>query len=347
MKSIPIIFIFFALLESAISSWSDPVTVFESQYLDGCRITSYYYDPSSKISHVFFVEGLPGKNYYYALDENGNKLYSTVFTDSYGAWSGIIKGSDDGKSLFIAMQGYRKVGIRMLSDVNFTESKDGGKTWSPVITTPHKSGSDETNRLLGDMIVQKQTGRIFIFYGLYESKELGMVTRTPGSTIFSQEVIIEKQIIPEDITAAYTTSGSTTTLHLFYGVSNALRYTQSTNNGNTWEYPENVLTYLYPHHYQAFVNQAYSDNVYVGVFEGTPSKAALMISKDSGETFKKSVYVTEQESNTDWNQMGFAVCGSKSVPFVASMVVTYKNNQRNPEYSWVDAAGTTIKGRTH
>ena len=183
--------IFVLLAIGTALSWNTP-TMLESR---GVGLNDFYVDPFTGTHHliVTFYYDKPVSNvYYYQLDESNKVVYSSVWNDTnvlryYGL---RIIGSGNGKNLYAVLEGTYKHGHFTDQDELFTESADGGRTWSPMIPVPRKDMNDGCQRT-GQCIIQvAETGRLFIFYHVdcrIRSPVLSYVTRPPGSQVFTQE----------------------------------------------------------------------------------------------------------------------------------------------------------------
>jgi len=226
-------------------------------------------------------------------------------------------------------------------DVYFAVSQDDGETWGKVIQVPRKNLTDWAGRERPSVLYIKETGRVLIFYRHYQSFEkkyyIGFVTKPSGSTIFSNEVLIEETKNVEIFnTPVYTYSNNKATIHLIYAVEvedykTEFRYTSSIN-GINWEKPQLLYTSfsVYFKFYVIFSEHTIDYKAIHAVFSKWGSTEnnmiSIMSSYDEGKTWTEPIEFT----NTV-NLVSAAICGTEDSPIIFMVAMMFYPKQ---EYSF-------------
>jgi hypothetical protein len=302
----PIVFIFsMVLVASVMAVWTTPVTPFGISHLGLVQIRSVYTDPSTEINHVLVSDYDYRFTYYLAIADDGKLLRSRKFTTAVDV--GVVTGADDGKHIYISLW----VALTYFKTVtNFTESTDGGVSWSDPITV--------ANAGISDMLLIKETGRIFIFLHNDTGRgDVRMVSRAPGSTIFSKEaIIVHEGIYHPYMKATYNFYQGRQTIHLFFtnGELELLNYTQSLTNGETWSTPVTVIKHR-PYLNHLVSEPKISDKVFVNFND---FGEFVISTSDNGKTFSKPLNYSEGFGI----QYGMAICGTKENAFMPVFPIT-------------------------
>eukprot|EP00831_Metopus_contortus_P006903 TRINITY_DN12641_c0_g1_i3.p1 TRINITY_DN12641_c0_g1~~TRINITY_DN12641_c0_g1_i3.p1 ORF type:complete len:362 (-),score=72.36 TRINITY_DN12641_c0_g1_i3:34-1119(-) len=138
---------------------------------------------------------------------------------------------------------------RVHGAINFTESTDSGKSWTtPFQTHPSKS---HNHKFLYSIHYMPDSGRVLLFYvtrtwGERTDDKIAMISRAPGSKIFSQESIIAPNVAlqnaAEKFVVALNYKNGKPYLHLFIVTKKeALLYLQSSTNGVIWTEPRQLM----------------------------------------------------------------------------------------------------------
>ena len=326
------ILIFILLASLVLSDWSSPTTIFKLDESASISMSNVYRDAGSELNHVLVTESNQATYWYFAVKDSGSVVYKTTFKQNYlHPRSSIVKGAGDGKYLFIAL-GTELVNSYQDYAIMFTESHDGGKTWSTLVSL----SLPDPYRVLKDAIYVKETGRIFIFYINRSTLEASMITRAPGSITFSQEM----KICPgfsdrmEALKATYQTVNGKQLLHVF-GKNKAgdIFYTQSDNNGISW-LPVTVLVKDAKEiETNAISAYAISDSIFLTYSTKTES-GKLLMSKDYGKTFTNTLKLTQGNTYTS---NSIAVCGTKTTPYLIPLYHVGRNDSKPAtEYSYID-----------
>ncbi len=218
------------------ATWSTPVKFMENSGAGGqIQVLSVYRDPASSVNHVFVFVGGFNKNYYHmAVKDDGTVLHKTEF-DLNGEDVARIRGTGDGRGLFLV---YSSGKTRIM----FSESTDGGANWSEAVNIVEDADSDY--KLLGDML-RVDSGRLyvmFVYHVKFNEAHIKMVTRSPGSSVFSKETVIATDADHDynyyGPSAAYGYRGGKLYLHVVYlrplTKNYKIAYTYSDNNGVSW-----------------------------------------------------------------------------------------------------------------
>ena len=223
---------------------------------------STYYEAGKQKSHVAYCvenvspEGVATQNLRYATIDASNNVVSDIELNyKYGCRVVKIIGDEANKGIAIAVEGQREFHLGVCNatntkgcfDIYVTISDDSGASWSDPVPVPRHSGKDVADRLAPNFVLNPISHRIYLFYThrIITSTEtyIAYVTRPPGSSIFSTEVITRVQVEERLI-------GALPTLHNGKVVMNAFIEEKGntihmyTENGITWE-KNNVLAAPY------------------------------------------------------------------------------------------------------
>eukprot|EP01022_Parablepharisma_sp_SALTPOND_P026819 TRINITY_DN64991_c0_g1_i1.p1 TRINITY_DN64991_c0_g1~~TRINITY_DN64991_c0_g1_i1.p1 ORF type:complete len:495 (+),score=-5.73 TRINITY_DN64991_c0_g1_i1:121-1605(+) len=331
--------LFFLLLATAITAkWTPLVKLLEIGHRQQVFVSSVYHDPTSGINHVL-ISDRPNRNYWvFSVHDDGTILHTTHFKDYSIAYTGIIRGAGDGKHLYLALfsEPYGRRGT-----TNFTESSDGGETWSkPIIIT--ESG---LHKPLQDMLYIPESGRLFVFITT-ENNELKMVTRPPGSSVFSSEVLIATGVRGTDLVcrATYNFWLNRPMVHVFFPDSSGrLKYVKSINNGATWTDPKEVGNEYAKEVTGVVSNSKISNTIYVA-YTVNSGPARIIKTEDYGATFSGAKPLTQKTPYNEYVNDGMALCGTKDLSMLTSF---FAINEANPEYSFVDTATLEVIPKEH
>lgn len=100
---------------------------------------------------------------------------------------GFIRGAGNGRDLVAA------VPFAEAQDTSFTilfaESHDGGKTWTTRtdVVSRREGGKD-----IQGLVLIPQSGRVLLIFTDQAEEELRIVTRSPGSAVFSAEITLDQ-----------------------------------------------------------------------------------------------------------------------------------------------------------
>ncbi len=325
-------FIALALLAmTATTKWTAP-TLLEDFGENFADLFTVYRDPATSVSHVIVGMWHLTHYLYLAVTDEGVVLHKVSFREE-SPKAAIIKGAGDGKHLFLAFVCCNR------DRFNFTESADGGKTWSkPVgILAP-----EEKSVSFQDMVYVPETGRIYLFFIKYFAKEIWMMSRAPGSIIFSGATLVGKDAYPYLFMAraSYTRVQSRTYLHVAYiqASGSAMIYTRSENSGVTWSVPKEIAQ----SESVRYVTGVLSDSqfgpwVYVTYVRHDDNMGRMIYSSDHGAKFSAPIMTTTARTYSD--PAGMALCtGNPAVRQLASLLKQFISV---PEFAIWNA--TTLK----
>jgi len=317
-------FVCFSLCEPIVH-WTTPTLLNEENTSTYAFVSSVYYDPITQISHILYADYKFQYYDHYALLDQGKVLYKTRFDNGYGL-VGLLRGPKDGKHIALAYWTF----INSLHTFNFTESFDNGLTWKKSV----RLVESEKHLILQDMIYIKETGRIFIFYEDQSKKEIRMITRSPGSEIFSNEIEIGYDVFPRDSFNSkfdYNFIDGKTILHMFYKNDKMLlSYSNSYNNGITWSDPKIVT---HDDNVTMIANVVSDSKItkkiivsYIPASHMEPPK--MVISENFGETFGEPIPITfggRYGEYEFYETFGLKLFGSKENPVLCSFYLTKEN----------------------
>lgn len=159
-----------------------------------------------------------------------------------------VQSTKDGKHILLAYGGYRERSNKGCTVWNaasciesyFTESLNGGKTWSIPKHTNHSMDQDTHHRSMPSLSLEKDTGRVYITH-LYDMNS-AMDVREPGRTYFNIEERLDLYVFGMTMNMGYTISKKDKKryLHLVWQEINSsdntknIRYSRSEDGGKTW-----------------------------------------------------------------------------------------------------------------
>jgi len=355
MVSARIFGVLLVLAIGALAKWSDPVELYTDER--AIELHTLYTDPLTGISHIWWSIYWESPTVYYAqVSSEGQTLFQTqidvpnmVLFDG-----GKMVGLGNGKDLYVMLLGGRRCrgGLfpSLCTEPLFSESKDGGRTWSPFAPIQRPDMSDKCDRDSYSLVVMPNTGRIFIFYSLTcdaAAKDLKgprrmcYVTRPSQSNTFEKERIIYEFDERETSTgplADYTFSNGLPIIHLFWQrkmVGQQMMYANSKNLGLTWSAPvelgehgEKMLL-----HDMASISGPYP--FVAGTYSDFDMPTKMWYSKDHGRTLdikeiseaRGTKYMSDYSKDT-----AMAVCGTKESPTL--LVLSQSNDLCLTYSSW-------------
>eukprot|EP01022_Parablepharisma_sp_SALTPOND_P000226 TRINITY_DN100_c0_g1_i1.p1 TRINITY_DN100_c0_g1~~TRINITY_DN100_c0_g1_i1.p1 ORF type:complete len:587 (-),score=-38.40 TRINITY_DN100_c0_g1_i1:118-1878(-) len=334
------------IIHAVVAEWTAPVEFGRNSH-QSSMVLDMYTDPSTEISHVLYMYWSGASAYCYsAIYPNGSLIHSTKFSIHHYYWShgSKIKGAGDGRHLYIALGGTRRIHTGgLFHDVSFTESSDGGKSWSPMVQVPKENSSDTNNRVMNDMVYIKETGRIFIFYFSSPDK-VYVVTRSPGSSIFSLERLIAQTATCHDsngcIAATYSYWLSKLLIHVVFADGKHLLYMRSSNNGISWSSPRVIAKdFVYAIHGVEADKVLPSAIALIYERYEEPAPYALIVSKNYGDNFSEPMNIGKYKSpHTHFTSTGgLKICGARGFPTLATFTINdHSTSRSNSSYFFWD-----------
>eukprot|EP01022_Parablepharisma_sp_SALTPOND_P020859 TRINITY_DN390_c0_g1_i1.p1 TRINITY_DN390_c0_g1~~TRINITY_DN390_c0_g1_i1.p1 ORF type:complete len:406 (-),score=3.55 TRINITY_DN390_c0_g1_i1:108-1325(-) len=342
MKFILLLFALSMLATFSFGTWIGPIKLVDTMGACIYRVLSIYHDPTTRVHHVLYnAASIETFQRYLLVSDAGIVLNNITFSNANWDFTGVIRGVGDGQHVYMAMTSY--LGSAKYA-IKFTESTDGGKTWTTPSFIMEASSPDS---YLQDMLYIAETGRVFVFF--YEKNyKLKMVTRPPGSNVFSKPILVASNIYPPiqmqmNAKTVYSTLMDQQILHLFYANYNGrLAYMRSTTNGATWSpklVPDDSLTHISA----ALINPKFSETIYVSYTSRGNRPAKLIKTEDHGITFTEPKPITKHHVHSATKE-GLAICGTKSSIKLATFFTT---TSFIGEYSWVDSKTLEPFNRPH
>ncbi|MDR3561745.1 MAG: hypothetical protein P4N59_09955 [Negativicutes bacterium] len=302
----------------ALATWTGPVLLFnESHHISS---ESVYRDPVTLVSHVLVYNTTARHPFHIAINDLGQILYRADFDQTYSTRA-VIRGAGDGKHLLAALS-YGLVDIHWTA-INFTESFDGGRTWTRSASIPIEG----KEKGLQDMIYIAETGRVLILMQNYD-KEIRAISRAPGSSVFSVPCFVGKPMYESTYgqnfaQAAYNMWMNKPIIHVTYRgskFSDGLYYVRSNNNGVSWTTVRQIqekgddisgLTGL----------RALGQRLFVSYSTLKPHPyIKLFYTDDYGQNFSPVVAITKGELYHDNAEL--AVCSDRSKSAMVSLMLT-------------------------
>eukprot|EP01022_Parablepharisma_sp_SALTPOND_P015209 TRINITY_DN212_c0_g1_i1.p1 TRINITY_DN212_c0_g1~~TRINITY_DN212_c0_g1_i1.p1 ORF type:complete len:401 (-),score=26.03 TRINITY_DN212_c0_g1_i1:192-1394(-) len=317
------------------AKWVGPIKLLPTLDSDSYIVTSTYRDPTSHVNHLYYVEDCAAPHYqgYLAVSDTGEILHQTKYLSQGWFYGGTIRGAGDGQHLYLAIQSNYYKGA---ATVNLSESIDGGASWSqPSSILPNS----DPNKFFQDMLYISETGRIFVFFFEEDSHALKVITRTPGSTVFSNPIVIATDFETNRVwrmnsKAVYNIWLNRQLIYIFYVNRNdKLAYSRSATNGATWTSPKVISNDNVYHVTEALANHKFSETIYVSYALATDSYAKLIKTDDYGVTFTEPKSITKNYVNSGTTD-GLALCGTKNMVMLSAFFPTTSGTA---EYSLVDS----------
>jgi len=328
---------------AACINWKAPVSIAKISGVSKAFGPSIFFDHNSRITHVVYAANLPKYYMHYAISEEGTILYSTQFNSNVFSQNIIIRGSNDGKYLCLALWNSNS----FWNNIEFYESLDKGKTWSK----PIKIDDSHNNLNFQDLLYIQETGRIYIFFHQFSPSpsKLNVVSRPPGSEIFSSPVAVSTTDPSTNnfmAKATYTNNNGKSVLHVFYlTIQNKIAYTQSADNGATWSVIRIISTENVYHISGAVADPRISKHVVVSYIPYASTPAGIIVSADGGQTFGSGIPVSKANAQYFYFAThGLKIFGSKSAPKVAIFLDVA---DEKAEYNVYDLEKMELKSYDH
>lgn len=319
-------FIFFSMLiQGSSEAWSKPLTI-DTQKPIVIPVGLYQYTATGE-SNVFYaragksdqVVDLGTKTLFanYTLG-NFNKLHQSSEPTLYGP----LIGDDKGENLFLSWATSRtqegkecnRDDRSKCSDIFFSESKNGGISWTTPIRVGREDMNDPVNRDFPRLLYVKETGRIYIFYSRFDDEKhsyvIGYVTKPAGSIILTKERLLPFEH-EKVFHVAYTIRNAETVIHLvFKNSNNDYMHTQSIDIMN-WKAPAKICQGSAGN--AGFANglvsntQISKSNLFFGFTK--EFVGFFVFSTDNGDTWSTPIKLSE----TGHLMISLAYCGTEAL----------------------------------
>ena len=243
-----------------------------------------------------------------------------------------VGGSKDGKNLIFTYHGTRsKNGVRCnyydptgCNDIFYTESINGGESWTNPILLPKLNMNDPVQRYFPSVIYEKDTGRVYIAYFTLDNASISISIREPNKSTFEYPLAIpfsvHKNLQKLKIVVTRDKQSSKRYLHIFYSKESSLYYIRSNDGGKTWNPTIELLKNVkFNKRLEIIANiEAAESTIYIQYFKSPDIR--LIFSKDNGFTWESSF--KSGSDNFGLNSLG--ICGNKEKAYVISMNANYK-----------------------
>eukprot|EP00826_Nyctotherus_ovalis_P018773 TRINITY_DN1566_c0_g1_i2.p1 TRINITY_DN1566_c0_g1~~TRINITY_DN1566_c0_g1_i2.p1 ORF type:complete len:455 (+),score=100.89 TRINITY_DN1566_c0_g1_i2:148-1365(+) len=251
-----------------------------------------------------------------------------------------VQVSDDGKHLLVAYSSNIPHRSRCIDNpdhpctkILLIESFNGGDDWTEPVSV---SNDVRNNHGRASIFFEKDTGRVYITYGVHVSSslvfpKLAIAVREPGSKVFTSH-LIPAPLYYMELTALSQTLerlSSKRHLHLFVRttLNASIQYAHSEDGGKTWSSFVLMEKNLYGSMIEQVVANSEVDEGGVYVQSEKDGKGIVMWSKDHGKSFERTLSI---QGGTSFASK-ISMCGSRGTGIVLS--AHYDSNKRRPYMS--------------
>ena len=243
-----------SLFQPIFAKWSTPLNISSKEYTS--THPTMYTDSGSSASHVLWIED---------INIEDRLMYSRVFTNkTFTAPIAIepalsvvhysIIGEGNGQHLLVTYAASRRysrcdeVDKKGCHQIYFTESFNGGNSWSKPIPMSHNASSTLIDSKFPEIIYISQTKQTYIAFIRYNHEKSYVAYTTRNNTEnFTSEEILPLTYDAEEVFITYTVDSKTKIpkIHMAYVNENhdiwTLIYTSSLDNGKSWKSPKELL----------------------------------------------------------------------------------------------------------
>ena len=308
-----------------ITSW-DPIQRISENEVEK-RLPLVHFCPTTNVTHIFWEEIDNKKDLYlmYRVRLPNSTLTPTRCLDQehpLAYYENVIsvQSTDDGMHLFLAYGAYRvrsgkgctKRNDDSCIEVFFTESTDGGATWSKPVRINRKEMYDTKHRCLPSMVFEKATGRIWIAY--YIDMYAGMVVRRPDAKEFESEQSLSLYMFGRILHMGYThdSNANLTWLHMVWweddiNRTKSIYYSRSNDSAENWARRNKLVDKYKGDNLPTIAvdNIAYEGAVYVQYSD--EKEINILWSKDHGATWETKL----KAGNAYTAYNAISICGRK------------------------------------
>ncbi len=252
------------LIATSLAKWSPPITLSSE---GNSQLKGLYTDPSTGIHHLLWFCGMRSSELLYSqvspagkvIKEHSFKVHLPSVTHFQRS---AITGAGNGRDLFAELSPNRvcfesSTMLLFCYEPYFTESHDGGLTWSNPTPIARPNMVDVCSRQGEELVYQNSTGKVYFFYSKscgsedvppISNDEICYVSKKNDSRVYSPEATLytTKGQNTETIHTVITSEPGTTsdTIRLFWGdvISKTTSgvFTMSSTNGHSWTKPHPV-----------------------------------------------------------------------------------------------------------
>lgn len=284
-------------------------------------------------NHLIYFDPDTQTYKYDCYHDSGNECNrpSTFSSCNDCEFGGVIRGTTDGKRLFMLLQ--TDFMGRTQPTVGFSESSDQGNGWRTISQIVE---DDEITVFPQDMVYIEESDKLFIFYVKKNANDLMMVSRERNNAFSSESVVVKDinsglfQVFQAKV--VYNTWEGTTMLHIFYvNKDYHLAYVKSSNGGNSWTAPKIISSEKIWYVDSAISAHKFSETIFA-IYMTTLSEARMLMTSNWGSSFS---YFRDFSQNSEVDEFnGLAFCGNKDQEMLAMMLVTEDSNgDHRAEYS--------------
>jgi hypothetical protein len=279
------------------SKWSKPFELAGQE--EHIKDYSAYLDQSTLETHVMYCSektDTKGNTYqaleYLSFNESNEVNHKSMMSAVHGCRSVKIMGTNNGKNLYVVMEGQRTHQLAVCNetytsacyDVYFTESSTGGEQWSDLVPVSRVNLNDAVDRM-APRIILTDSGRLFIFYirtvMANAVQRLAYTSRPPASTVFVLEA--GTQLSPGERFIGHTTTlvNGKTQMHFFFDRGMVVKDAY-TFNGLTWT--ESTVTNKDLHFSSFIANSTATPNQIFGIYSDDKT-SNILITDDNGNNW--------------------------------------------------------------
>lgn len=303
-------------IECASFNWD---TVSNGQGM-GLRSGSAYQTTTDGTIHLFWIKfNMGGRGMLYqTIRPDGtlvNKTYIDFAPKSICIYSVSAQVTDDGKYVLVVFDGTLKAPkTDGAKKTIFFESSNGGESWSePALV--QGTMDDKIARLDSKVLLEKDTGRVFIVYRKVDLTQaegkysLELCTREPGAKSFGQPIRLPDVAGPHPHHIGQTIEKSQKYLHVIArSDGEGLMHARSNDGGRTWS----KFTFIYKMKLGPYLptitmnSKVNAGGLYVLLQDGK-KKNLVIWSRDHGISFQAPIPVGD---NNGYSNL-LSLCGTK------------------------------------
>ncbi len=332
---------------------------------------AFYVDQRTGVHHLFWKEHVWQADrvlHYVRFLVNSTILDERQFPTPMMNESTMGKIQGNGDDLYLMLMpkrvcGWNRAEKLMCGEPAFSQSHDGGDTWSKFTGIPRDNLTDACSREAHSFIFLPKTQRLIFVYAVScltgEPDRLAMVTKSPGAVSFSRERIIftpEGKKLHHYPVSEFTEgiTGARGRLHVFWVEpgsqdSGPLMYFSSDDYGMTWTAPRALRAGVVADRIYEPLQLTVTDpkltpgTITLAYLEGSKT-LSLLVSKDYGTNFVVRPLSQRRvgTSQAVYGTTDVKICGTAEQPV---MVVLTETDNAHMEYFSVDLKTVKTENR--